>query len=86
MPPTDTVTTISTIITALTGYGMPGLIISGLVWWHVMKDKELTAERAARVADAKAYADLALGIQAKTFDALDKMRVVTETVQKQQGK
>lgn len=47
------------------------LIIVGWVAWA--KDRELRAERQARIEDAKNYTELALKLQAQVIDAVNKL-------------
>ena len=67
------------LATSIASHGLLGvmLVIVGWVAWS--KDKELQAERLARIADAKSYTELALKLQAQVIDAVNKLSdILTE--------
>lgn len=72
----------STLTTSIASHGLLGvlLIVAGWVAWS--KDRELTTERNARIADAKAYADLALKTQAQVIDSVYKLSDVLAEMKK----
>lgn len=69
-------------LTAIASHGLPGLAIAVLIYWLREKDKELTAERNARIADAKAYTDMALKLQSEVIAAVHKLTSVFEEMKK----
>ncbi len=71
-----------TLGTALAAYGLPGIVIGVLIYWLREKDKELTAERIARIADAKGYTDLALKLQSEVIAAVHKLTAVFEEIKR----
>lgn len=73
------------LIGALAQSGPLGIIIGLLVYWVYLKDKQLTAERDARVADAKAFTDLALKLQSDAISSVNKLSDVFEEIQKLQS-
>jgi hypothetical protein len=66
----------------LASYGLPGLVILILAWWIVRQDTDLKSERAARIADAKDYNTMALGLQSQVLTAVNKLSDVFEEVKK----
>lgn len=56
------------------------LVIVGWVAWA--KDRELKAERLARVADAKDYNRLAMDLQARVIDTVHKLSGILDEVKK----
>lgn len=73
----------------LAQHGLPGIIIGLLVFWVYMKDKdlkdkdkELKAERDARIADSKQFTDLALKLQENAISSVNKLTDVFEEIQK----
>ena len=73
---------LSPLVPVIASQGLLGvmLIIVGVVAWS--KDKELKAEREARIADAKSYTDLALKLQAQVIDAVNKLADILEEMKK----
>lgn len=71
-----------TLLNALTGYGLPGIIIAVLLLLYWLKDRELTAERTARIADAKQFTSMALDLQGKVIEATNKLSDIFEALQK----
>lgn len=71
------------LVEALTRFGLPGVIIAAFFVLYVKKDRELKAECAARVADAKGYNDLAMDLQAKVLDSIAKLKEVLDELRKQ---
>lgn len=70
------------LLTAIAAHGLPGIVIAVLVYWLREKDKELKAERDARIADAKGYTDLALKLQSEVIAAVHKLTSVFEEMKK----
>lgn len=73
MDPTGT-----SLIATLASHGLLGLVCAVLLWILWQKDKDLTLERQARVADAKAYTDLALGLQKQVLASVEKLSDIFE--------
>lgn len=63
-------------------HGLPGITIGLLAYWVWTKDKEITKERDARIADAKAYTEMALKLQAQAISAVDKLTDIFEELKK----
>ena len=70
------------LIGILAQHGLPGVIIALLVLWVYMKDKELKAERDARIADAKTFTDLALKLQENAISSVNKLTDVFDEVKR----
>lgn len=81
------------IVAALASHGLPGVVIALLVFWIFLKDKahtaaidakdkELKAERDARIADAKLHTETALNLQKTAIDVANKLADVFEELQK----
>ena len=69
-------------IASIASHGLLGavLIVVGLVAWS--KDRDLQAERLARIDDAKAYTDLALKLQAQVIEAVGKLTSTFDEMKK----
>ena len=61
------------LIGALAQHGLPGIIIGLMALWMYFKDRELKAERDARIADAKAFTELALKLQENAISSVNKL-------------
>ncbi len=70
------------LVGLLAQHGLPGIIIGILVFWVYMKDKELKNERDARIADAKAFTDLALKLQENAIGSVNKLTDVFEEIRR----
>ena len=70
------------LVGLLAQHGLPGIIIGILVYWVYLKDKELKAERDARIADSKQFTDLALKLQENAIGSVNKLTDVFEEIQK----
>jgi len=70
------------LVTTIASHGLLGvmLVIVGWFAWH--KDRELQAERTARIADAKGYTELALKLQAEVIGAVNKLADILEEMKK----
>jgi hypothetical protein len=66
------------LVAALASHGVLGLMCAVLLWALWIKDRDLTRERAARIADAKAYTDLALNLQARVIASVEKLSDIFE--------
>lgn len=60
------------------------LIVAGTVAW--LKDRELRAERIARIEDAQNYTELALKLQAQVIDAVNKLSNILNEMKKLMGR
>ena len=72
-------------VTAIASQGLLGIMLVVVAWVAWSKDRELKAEREARIADAKGYNDLALGLQAKVIDAVNKLSEILDELRKRDG-
>lgn len=75
----------ASILGSIASYGLPGLIIALFAVWLYLKDRELKAERDARIEDAKSYTQLALKLQADVLAAVNKLSDIFEAVQRRRG-
>jgi hypothetical protein len=69
-------------VQALAHFGLPGIVLAIFIYLYVQKDKELALERAARIADAKGYTDLAMKLQGQVLDAVNKLSEIWDEVKK----
>lgn len=69
-------------ITAIASNGLLGAVVIVVGWVAWSKDRELKAEREARINDAKNYTDLALGLQAKVLDAVNRLSDILDETKK----
>lgn len=69
-----------TILKEFTSYGFPGLIIAALLFWIWQKDRELKAERDARVADAKAFSEQIVAYQEKHMTGISHLATTAENM------
>ena len=72
----------TSLFSVLAQHGLPGIIIGLLVYWVYLKDKELKAERDARIADAKAFTELALKLQENAISTVNKLTDVFEEIRR----
>lgn len=70
------------IITAIASNGLLGAMLVIVGWFAWSKDRELKAEREARIADAKNYTDLALKLQAQVIEAVHKLANTLDEMKK----
>ena len=73
---------LSTLLATIASQGLLGilLIVVGLFAWS--KDRELKAEREARIADAKDYTKLALDLQEQVLDAVNKLADILDEMKR----
>lgn len=73
---------LSTLLTTIASQGLLGilLIVVGVFAWS--KDRELKAEREARVADAKDYTKIALDLQEQVLDAVNKLADILDEMKR----
>lgn len=64
---------LSPFVTAIASNGLLGVMLVVVGWVAWSKDRELKAEREARIADAKNYTDLALKLQAQVIEGVHKL-------------
>lgn len=69
-------------LSPLASHGVLGVLCAVFIVLWLRKDKELAECNAARVAEANAGRDLALGITNKTNDAIVTLRAVLEEQRK----
>ena len=72
----------TSLVGSLSQYGLPGIIIGLLIVWVYLKDKELKAERDARIADAKAFTALALQLQEHAISSVNKLSDVFDEIRR----
>lgn len=58
--------------------GLLGVITVVLAYSVFTKDKAVQAEKDARIADAKAYTDMALNLQKQVLSAVDKLSDIVD--------
>lgn len=69
-------------LSSLASHGVLGIVCAILLWTLWQKDKDLTAERAARIADAQNYTKMALDLQGKVLDAVQKIGSIFDELRK----
>jgi hypothetical protein len=62
-------------------YGLPGLVLVGILALYYLKDRELKAERDARIADAKAQTEVMIAVSDKQHDGIAKLSTIMEAWQ-----
>lgn len=79
------------VLAALLGHGLPGIVIALLAVWIWRQDKaikdaraELNAEKDARIEDAQNYTTMALKAQETIISSVNKLSDVFEAMQKMQ--
>ncbi len=70
------------IAAQVASHGLLGVLLVAVTWAYWTKDKELKAERDLRIADAKAYTDLALKLQAQVIDSVNKLAETFDEMKK----
>lgn len=70
------------LTTAIASQGLLGVLLVVVGWVAWAKDRELQAERAARIADAQTYTEMALKLQAQVIDAVHKLADILEEVRR----
>ncbi len=75
----------TSLIGLLAQHGLPGIIIGLLACWVYLKDKELKTERDARIADAKAFTELALKLQETAIISVNRLADVFDQMTKFQA-
>lgn len=73
------------LATSLASHGLLGLLLAIVGWAYWAKDRELKAEREARIADAKGYTELALKLQGQVIDAVNKLADILDEMKKFMG-
>jgi hypothetical protein len=66
--------------------GLLGVFLVIVAWWGWSKDRELKAERQARIDDAKAFTELALELQGRVINAVNKLSDILDEVKKLTGR
>jgi hypothetical protein len=70
------------LVTSIASHGLLGIMLVVVGWVAWSKDRELQAEREARVADAKSYTELALKLQAQVIDAVHRLADILDEMKK----
>ena len=76
----------SPLLTPIVSQGLLGVLLVIVGAWGWSKDRELKAERLARIEDSKAYTELALGLQGRVITAVNKLADILEEVKKLTGR
>lgn len=66
------------VINALTGLGVPGIIIAALLLWVFRLHDRLEKAHQARIDDAKAFTERSLKLQEGVHRSVDKLESLTE--------
>jgi hypothetical protein len=72
----------SVLASSIASHGLLGALLVVVGWVAWSKDRELKAERDARIADAKSYTDLALKTQAQVIESVNKLSEVLSEMKK----
>jgi hypothetical protein len=72
----------STLVSTIASHGLLGVLLVVVGWVAWSKDRELKAEREARIADAKSYTELALKLQSQVIDAVNKLADIFDEMKK----
>jgi hypothetical protein len=72
----------ASLVSTLASHGIMGVVCAVLFVMLWQRDKALTDERAARIADAKAGLELALRIQQTTQDTVAKLSTLFEELKR----
>jgi hypothetical protein len=70
------------IFDKLLEHGVTGLAAGVFLWLYLLKDKELTKERGARIEDAQKFTTVALGLQERALSSVEKLSNILEEVRK----
>ena len=70
------------LTTAIASQGLLGVLLVIVGWVAWAKDRELQAERAARISDAQTYTEMALKLQAQVIDAVNKLADILEEIRR----
>jgi hypothetical protein len=74
------------ILAALLEHGLtPAAFVGVFIYLYVNKDKELKAERNARIEDAKETLKLVMAVQDKTSENINKLSTILDETRKQRG-
>jgi hypothetical protein len=76
---------VSDLVSELAKEGVLGLLLALSLIWLYMKDREVIAEKNARIADARALTDLALKMQQQGIDQVQKIHEVFEELKRARG-
>lgn len=76
----------ASLVAPIVSQGVLGAILVIVGVWGWTKDRELKAERLARIDDAKAYTELALGLQGRVINAVNKLSDILDEVKKMTGR
>ncbi len=73
------------LVAEIASQGLLGALFLGACWVAWTKDRELKAERLARIDDAQNYTQLALELQARVINAVGKLSDILDEVKKMTG-
>jgi hypothetical protein len=73
---------VESLIEKLADYGPLGIITALCIAGLILKDRALTREKDARIADSKALTDIAMRLQEQSIASVDKMAAIFEEVKK----
>lgn len=75
-----------TLATALISHlGAPGVMIALFLWLYVRKDNELSAEREARIEDAREVRDLIMKVQERTNETINRVVEIRDEILRTKG-
>lgn len=72
----------ASLVEKISSYGILGLVAALALYVAYKKDKDLQAEKDARIDDAKKGLQLALDLQAKVSGSIDKLSDILEEVKR----
>lgn len=78
----DAGTATATLVGQLASQGLLGVVCALALYIAYKKDKDVAAERDARIVDAKSYTDMALKLQAQVLDSVNKLSDVLGEMRK----
>ena len=76
----------ASLVAKIASQGLLGILLIIVGWWGWVKDRELKAERLARIDDAQNYTQLALQLQARVINAVHKLSDILDEVKKMTGR
>jgi hypothetical protein len=69
-------------VTSIASQGLLGVLLIVVGWVAWSKDRELQAERLARIDDAKNYTELALKLQSQVIEAVNRLGDILDEMKK----
>lgn len=70
------------LLSKIAEHGVVGVFAAVFLFLYIQKDKALSAEVAARIADSKTMLQLALGMQDKSNDSIGKLAAIFEELRR----